>query len=553
MRKLLVLCALLLPAYVAVARPAAATPPLPLDVPAPISTASLAPSLQNPNLECGTNGGFVPQAGIRGLVPAGWTALLLDGQPDINSARTYFLGGYCSGGWVEHMEGDDALVMAAQDIETPPDPGKHFDALVYQRVSVTPGQTYSLSAWAVSFCGGSFNNPNDCPAGDYIAKMAGLDPTGGVDPYANTVIWTEDLQNFNVVRWANLRLAATAAPDSSGMTVFLRIRSPFSHHGNHALFDAVSLMAAPTAQFGALPDHVDGRSALITWDGTLSTDILEIPHGAYRLYFDVQQSTQGPDGPWQDLLSHTEERSSQFTSQVASGTYYFQARAMADQPESVIDRAKPNQRYVSEWAKATISFTNHPPLAVDDVVSTPEDSPMQITVLANDSDPDPDFSLSIAGLGPAQHGHLSHDGQVVSYTPDPDFNGSDSFSYTTTDGGLVSAPAVVRLAITPVNDAPRVRNGGPRMNAVGETVWSWLGIYDPEDDPLSISAVGLPPGLALDEGAAVVAGTLSAEALPGIYPTTIVAADPVSSTTVSLDWWVCEQVWRSRLPILARQ
>jgi hypothetical protein len=549
MRMLLVLCALLLPLCLTIAGAAAAAPPSPLGVQALAPASPLAPTMQNPNMEC-ANGGFVPQDGILGLVPIGWTALLLDGQPSIDSARHRFLGSCWADGGVERLEGDDALVMAAQDIETNPDPGKHFDALIYQRVAVTPGQTYSLSAWAVGFCGGSFNEPNDCPAPNYIAKMAGLDPTGGTDPNAPSVIWTENRQNFNEVKWANLRLAATAAQNSSSMTVFLRISSPLTHHGNHALFDAVSLMGAPSAQFGALPAQVNGRSALITWDGALNADILAIPPGAYRLYFEIQ-SRLGSDGAWQDLLMHTEARSTQFTSQVPSGTYFFRVRALADQPSGV-PRAQPNQRYVSEWLLSpAIDFTDLPPVAINDNVTTLEDTPIQIPVLANDSDPNPGSTLSISSAGPAQYGRVSNDGQHVDYSPDPDYNGTDVFTYTITDGGLVSAPGTVTVTVTPVDDPPRVRNAGTRMNAVGETVSSWLGVYDPESEPLTITATGLPPELTLDKGSSMILGTLTADA--GNYRVTITATDPQATTTVSFDWLVLEQVWRTHLPVLARQ
>ena len=548
MRMWLALWAVLLPLHLAVTGSPPAGPARPVIEQTSAVISPLTVSMQNPNMEC-ANGGFVPQAGITGLVPRGWSALVLNGQPDINSARTYFLGSYCAAGWVEHLEGDDALVMAAQDLETNPVPGKPFDALVYQQVAVTPGLPYSLSAWMVSFCGGSFNNPNDCPSGDYIAKMLGLDPSGGTDPNAPGVIWTEDRQNFNQSRWVNLRLGVTA--QSSRMTVFARIRSPFLHHGNYGLIDAVSLMGAPTAHFGDLPAQVNGPSAPITWDGALSTDILAIPAGTYHLHFDVQ-SRLGLGGAWQDWVQDSEARSAQFTSSVPTSTYYFRVRALAEQ-QSGVPGAWPNHRYVGEWLpSAPVSFGNHPPLAVDDNANTREDTPLQIPVLVNDSDPDPGQALSISSAGPALHGRVSNDGHLIYYSPDPDFNGSDVFTYTINDGGLVSAPGTVALTVTPVNDPPRVRNAGMRMNAAGETVWSALGVYDPDGDPLSITASGLPPGLALDQGSGgVILGTLAENSL-GTYRVTITATDPQTTTTVSFDWWVLEEVWRARLPVLAR-
>src|SRR5690606_31616538 len=47
---------------------------------------------------------------------------------------------------------------------------------------------------------------------------------------------------------------------------------------------------------------------------------------------------------------------------------------------------------------------------------------------------------------------LEADGSFT-YTPDPDFNGTDSFTYTASDGALV-AVATVNITVAPVNDAP---------------------------------------------------------------------------------------------------
>ncbi|MGH3555503.1 MAG: tandem-95 repeat protein, partial [Mycobacterium sp.] len=55
---------------------------------------------------------------------------------------------------------------------------------------------------------------------------------------------------------------------------------------------------------------------------------------------------------------------------------------------------------------------------------------------------------------------LNDDGSF-SYAPNADFNGSDSFSYVTTDDdGGVSNEATVSIAITPVNDAPTFASAG---------------------------------------------------------------------------------------------
>src|SRR4029077_15269241 len=55
------------------------------------------------------------------------------------------------------------------------------------------------------------------------------------------------------------------------------------------------------------------------------------------------------------------------------------------------------------------------------------------------------------------HGTLtpgSGSGPNVTYTPDPNFNGTDSFTFTVNDGSLTSNFATVSITINAVNDAP---------------------------------------------------------------------------------------------------
>ncbi len=326
--------------------------------PEPVTQRSAAPILQNPGFEC--TAGYHPQPGILGLVPNGWTALILAGAPGLTSARMVFAGGCEEEGFVERLEGWDSLVVLSQDIETPPEPGKPFDAAIYQQVQVEPGLAYSLSGWMVSLCGGSFSNPNDCPAGYYMAKLLGIDPTGGVDPQAGTVIWAEDRRNFTESRWANLRLAVTA--QGSAMTVFVRVNSPFRWHGNHAFADAISIVRAPAAHFVDLPALVAGNQTLVRWAGDLGPDIAAIPGGAYKLVYDIQyRGSMARE--WVDWLTGQPAGSAPFTAGMCSGdeTVTFRVRARAEQPEGS-QGARPNHRYPGEWsAPAAVTFVQPVP------------------------------------------------------------------------------------------------------------------------------------------------------------------------------------------------
>jgi hypothetical protein len=312
-----------------------------------------APVLVNSTFECSL--GFVDQTGIDGHVPAGWTAVLLDGSPRLNSTNLEFAND-CGDYDFEKIEGQDSWVFLSQDIETPPEPGKPFDAAFYQKVAVTPGTAYSLSGWMLSLCAGS-NQSNPCPPGYYMSKMLGIDPAGGTNPLAPSVIWVEDLRNFTQSRWVNLRMGTTAQSDT--ITVFARIRSPYQWHGNHAFVDAYSLVRAPTAAFVDLPATVQGPETMVRWNGVQSPDIAAIPGGTYQLLFDVQYRRAG-DAAWTDWQTGQPAGEALFAT-CGPQTYEFRLRARSEQPPAPPDGAWPNHRYPGDWsAPASVLFETEP-------------------------------------------------------------------------------------------------------------------------------------------------------------------------------------------------
>jgi hypothetical protein len=94
---------------------------------------------------------------------------------------------------------------------------------------------------------------------------------------------------------------------------------------------------------------------------------------------------------------------------------------------------------------------NNPPTANSQSVSTPEDTPASITLTGTDPDGD---SLTFAiGTGPTS-GTLSGTAPNVTYTPNANFSGADSFTFTVNDGTVDSAAATVSITVTAANDAP---------------------------------------------------------------------------------------------------
>jgi PKD repeat protein len=96
---------------------------------------------------------------------------------------------------------------------------------------------------------------------------------------------------------------------------------------------------------------------------------------------------------------------------------------------------------------------NNAPIAADDSATTDEDIAATINVLANDSDVDGD-TLTVDSVTQGSNGTVTANGNDVTYTPAVNFNGSDSFSYTVSDGNGGTDTATVSVTINAVNDAP---------------------------------------------------------------------------------------------------
>jgi len=96
-------------------------------------------------------------------------------------------------------------------------------------------------------------------------------------------------------------------------------------------------------------------------------------------------------------------------------------------------------------------FFNDIPIAEDQEVTTAEDTLIEITLVGTDIEGDP---LEYAIVDLPSNGEVALVGNAATYTPDLNFNGTDSFTFKVNDGELDSNMAVVTITVTPVNDAP---------------------------------------------------------------------------------------------------
>jgi VCBS repeat-containing protein len=170
----------------------------------------------------------------------------------------------------------------------------------------------------------------------------------------------------------------------------------------------------------------------------------------------------------------------------------------------------------------TINGANDAPVAGNDSYSTNEDTSLVIAgpgILGNDTDVDVEPLSAILVTGPA-HGTLvlNSDGSFT-YTPEANYNGSDSFTYKANDGTADSNVATVNLTVNAVNDAPVISApasiAGTEDNALAIT---GLSVSDVDAGGSSITvtlAVGTGALSAVSGSGVTVGGTASSLTLTG--------------------------------------
>lgn len=156
-------------------------------------------------------------------LPNGWTAFILSGDLYFSQHPDTFWGA-------------PALQMWSN--------GGTFKAGIYTQVDVTPGAGYRASiGWGA---------PN---APDHFGRQLGIDPTGGTDPNAPTVIWGPmhwgpgRLLNYPDGTGPNIDVRARAI--NSRITVFFLVDHPTSTGDNVIFVDAIGLY--PDENAPALP------------------------------------------------------------------------------------------------------------------------------------------------------------------------------------------------------------------------------------------------------------------------------------------------------------
>ncbi|MBE3909511.1 tandem-95 repeat protein [Vibrio parahaemolyticus] len=147
-----------------------------------------------------------------------------------------------------------------------------------------------------------------------------------------------------------------------------------------------------------------------------------------------------------------------------------------------------------ESVSQTVNFTVAPVVDIEaDSTNVVEDTPTIINVLGNDTFEGKDKVVSLDAENGSKNGTVivNNDG-TVTYTPNDNYVGKDTFTYIVTSGG-VSESTTVEVNVTPVNDAPVAKDDiATTQEDTAVTIDVLPNDTDVDGDKLSIQSASVP-------------------------------------------------------------
>jgi len=180
----------------------------------------------------------------------------------------------------------------------------------------------------------------------------------------------------------------------------------------------------------------------------------------------------------------------------ATGSLSYTANADYHGPDSfVFEACDPEGLCDTGEVTITVEPVDDPPLADPQDLTTPEDTPLSITVTGSDADGDPLTYGIVSGPGSGVISGFDPVTGELLYTPDPDYRGADSFVFEACDPDPAHgcAQAVVRIEVTPVNDPPLASDQVRVTSEDTATGFFALAISDPDNTLAELTCDCLVP------------------------------------------------------------
>ncbi|MDB4010941.1 Ig-like domain-containing protein [Polaribacter sp.] len=236
----------------------------------------------------------------------------------------------------------------------------------------------------------------------------------------------------------------------------------------------------------------EGTSSLDDWVIEVVIESVDI-NGTYNL--DIDEASTSESGRVQSL-SFEGDLSSEITilenldiSNLENGDYKFDLKVTdpnGNLGESEILYYRKGEETITLLGSEYVP--NNAPISVDGSTVKDEDTPQIINLSASDVDGD-DLTYTI-GTAPT-NGTVTLTGAEVVYTPNENFNGTDSFTFTSSDGTIESNAGTVAITVTAVNDAPVAQDGTETVNPGVPKTFSLIA-NDIDGDNLTYTIISQP-------------------------------------------------------------
>lgn len=264
-----------------------------------------------------------------------------------------------------------------------------------------------------------------------LAGLDGVLANDGVGGVGLTAVLDSPTSAGELVLNLDGSFVYTPDPDFHGVDTF-RYHATDGTLSSNVVTVSIQVAAANDAPVAADDAYqaIEGEPLIVTAPGVLANDTdNDLDALTAQLVIGPAGGTlvQAGDGSFQ-YIANPGTTSDNFTYQASDGTV------------------------ASNVATVTITVVppvNDPPVAADDFATTLRNTPIDIVVTANDSDPDGSIASITVTSDPDRGGTAEVlNATTVRFTPRNNFKGTDEFTYVITDDqGAISAPATVRVNV----------------------------------------------------------------------------------------------------------
>jgi hypothetical protein len=262
---------------------------------------------------------YAQYEGVDCQVATGWQRFWYDDPAPHWMDSRVFAASHLGTGFVERIEGDTSQLI----ISTEP----YTAGIQQQAAGLTPGAGYGFHAAMLTI----YQTSAPPAVHGTMIKQVGMDPTGGTDPKASSVVWSEP-DDHDEGPWDVTRITATYA-QAPTMTVFIRVISPLPSGGlpylNYSILDS-SILARTATVAATSPLVSEDTTFTVRWDNAQASCTHPNPGLCKVKWYDVQWLDE-EEGVWHEWVIFSEQKQRVFTGE-RGHVYHFRARAWQSYP-----------------------------------------------------------------------------------------------------------------------------------------------------------------------------------------------------------------------------